>query len=161
MSKREKHERRRLFWVDPKLQGGLVVRAIMHWAVYLLSIGVALVLGAAISDLQAPLSAVIQMVRNFLLPAVLISLCVLPIIVLDTIRHSNRLVGAVGRFRHAMQRLADGESTSPLIVREGDYWKTMADQFNRIALRLEELEAASKAAHETTSSCHQEEVVST
>ncbi|QDU76235.1 hypothetical protein Pan97_32800 [Bremerella volcania] len=161
MSKREKHERRRLFWVDPKLQGGLVLRAVMHWGICLLSVGTVLVVGAAFSDLHAPVSAVMRMVFDYFVPAVLVSLLVLPIIVLDTIRHSNRLVGSVARFRNAMQRLADGETTSPLIVRDGDCWKTLADQFNRIALRLEELETASSTSQKKTSSCHQEEVVST
>ncbi|MFN3152173.1 hypothetical protein [Bremerella sp.] len=157
MSKQPKHERRKLFWIDPKLQGALVLRAVIHWAVMLLSIAAVLFLAAALSDLNAPVSAVAQMVSAYLIPAVVVSLLVLPILLLDTIRQSNRLVGAVSRFHHALQRLADGETTSPLIVREGDCWKSMADQFNRIALRLEELETAS---NEKTSSCDQEEVVS-
>ncbi len=161
MSKREKHQRRKLLWVEPKLQGGLVLRAVMHWAICLLSVGTILIIGAAFSDLHAPVAAVTQMIQNYLFPALLVSLLVLPIIVWDTIRHSNRMVGAVTRLRHALERLADGETTSPLIVREGDCWKTMADQFNRIALRLEELESASEEAHEKTSSRRQEEVVST
>jgi len=160
MSKREKHERRKLHWVDPALQGGLVLRAVMHWGICLLSVGTVLVLGAAFSDIHAPVSAVTQMVRSYFVPAVLVSLLVLPIIVLDTIRHSNRLVGSVARFRHAMQRLAEGETASPLIVREGDCWKNLADQFNRVALRLEELETASRETSEQTPSCHQEEVTS-
>ncbi|WDI41153.1 hypothetical protein [Bremerella sp. P1] len=162
MSKQVKQQRRRLFWVDPILQGRLVLRAIMHWAAYLLSVGVVLLLGAALSDLNAPVAAISQMLWNYFVPAVLVSLLVLPIILVDTIRHSNQLVGAVVRFRRAMQQLADGEKTGPLILRDGDSWQDMADQFNRIALRMEELEeTASKTTPETTSSCHQEEAIST
>lgn len=157
MSNQQKNERRKQFWVDPKLQGALVWSAVVHWTVILLSVATVLFLAAALSDLNAPVTAVTNMMSAYLIPVVLVSLFLLPIIVIDTIRQSNKLVGAVPRFHHAMQRLADGESTSPLIVREGDYWKGMADQFNRIALRLEELEAAS---NEKTSSNDQEEVVS-
>lgn len=138
-----------------------MLRAVMHWTVCLLSVGAVLILGAALSDLHAPVIAVTSMAWGYFVPVVLVSLLVLPIIVLDTIRHSNRLVGSVTRLRHAMERLADGETTSPLIVREGDCWKNLADQFNRIALRLEELETASRATPEPAPSCDQEEAVST
>ena len=161
MSKHEKHERRRLLWVDPKLQAGLVLRSVMHWGVCLLSVGAVLVIVAAFSDIHAPVSAAKRMLYSYFVPAAMVSLLVLPIILLDTIRHSNQLVGAVARFRHAMKRLADGETTSPLVVREGDCWKTMADQFNQIALRMEELETAAKETPERTPSCRQEEVAST
>jgi len=160
MSKRENRERRKLFWVDPDLQGSLVLRAVLHWALCLLSVGSALIIGAALSDLRAPVDAVTQMLWGYFVPAVLVSLLILPVIVLDTIRHSNRLVGGVARFQHAMERLADGETTNPLIDREGDCWRSLADQFNRIALRLEELEAASKRSDPPTSSSAEEEVVS-
>lgn len=161
MTKQGKHERRRLFWVDPLLQGKLVLRAIIHWSVILLSFAIVLLLGAAFSDLNDPAAAVSQTMWKFFIPTVLVSLFVLPIILVDTIRHSNQVVGAVVRFRNAMERLADGEKTGPLVLREGDgCWKSMADQFNRIALRMEELEAAASPSPEETSSYTQEEVVS-
>lgn len=157
-----RQQRRRLFWIDPILQGRLVLRALMHWAVCLLSVGLVLLLGAAFSDLKAPVAAISQMTWNYFIPTVLVSLLVLPIILVDTIRHSNQLLGAIVRFRRAMQQLADEEKTSPLILRDGDCWQDMANQFNRIALRMEELEeTASKTTPETTSSCHQEEAIST
>ncbi len=159
MSRDVPRDRRRQFWVDPRLQGSLVVRVVMYWLVCLLTVGIVLMIGAALSDLHSPVVAVFNMMLSYFLPAVLASLLVLPVIVLDSIRHSNRFAGPVIRFRHAMERLAAGETTSPLIVREGDSWKYLADQFNQIALRMEELENAQQAELRATSPDHSEEVL--
>ncbi|WP_146118527.1 hypothetical protein [Blastopirellula marina] len=157
MSTSVSRDRRRQFWVDPYLQGSLVFRVVMYWLVCLLTVGIVLMIGAALSDIQAPVTAVTTMLLHFYVPAILASLLVLPVIVLDCIRHSNRFAGPVVRFRQAMERLAEGETASPLIVREGDPWKYLADQFNQIALRMEELENAQQGESQETSSDHSEE----
>ena len=154
-------ERRRKFWVDPEVQGGLAIRVAMYWMVCLLSVGTVMMIGAAMGDLKAPVTAASGMLWNYFLPAAVVSLFVLPIMILDCIRHSNRFVGAISRLKKAMSRLADGETTNPLIFRKGDAWKSLADQYNRVALRLEELESAPLEPSHEASSSDQEEALST
>ncbi|RCS54370.1 hypothetical protein DTL42_04280 [Bremerella cremea] len=160
MSTAVKRERRRQFWVDPQLQGSLALRIVLYYLLCWLTFGLALMTIAALSDIHAPVTAVASIMTHYYLPAVLASLVVLPLIVWDSIRYSNRLAGSVARFRQAMERLADGETASPLVVRKGDSWKSLADQFNRIAMRIEELENANQSAtQQTTSSAQAEEVL--
>lgn len=159
MSSNGPRDRRRHFWVDPSLQGSLVARVVMYWVVCLLTVGAVLMIVAALSDMNSPVVSVVNMLLCYYVPAVLVSLLVLPVIVMDSIRHSNRFAGAIARFRNAMERLADGETASPLIVRHGDSWRCLADQFNRIALRMEELENARNSEAPPTSSEQSEEVL--
>lgn len=161
MSKREAPQRRRQFWVDPETQGNLVIRVVLYWLVCLLSVGLVLMLIAALGEPRSPVNAASTMLLKFYLPAGLASLLVLPIIVIDSIQQSNRFAGSAVRFQRAMQRLADGEIGSPLVVRKGDRWKSLADQFNRIALRLEELELAQQQHDEAAPSAEKDEAVTT
>ncbi|PQO42445.1 hypothetical protein [Blastopirellula marina] len=161
MLKRAMPQRRRQFWVDPETQGKLVLRVILYWLVCLCSVGLVLMLIAALGEPRSPFNAASTMLTKFYLPAALASLLVLPVIVIDSIRHSNRFAGSAVRFQQAMQRLADGETGSPLVVRKGDRWKRLADHFNRIALRLEELENAQQPQADTAPSENQDEAVTT
>ena len=161
MSKREASQRRRQFWVDPETQGNLVLRVVLYWLVCLLTVGVVLMLIAALGEPRSPVNAASTMLLKFYLPAALASLLALPIIVFDSIRQSNRFAGSAIRFQQAMQRLADGETGSPLVVRKGDRWRCLADHFNQIALRLEELENAQQQQNDTAPSEKQDEAVTT
>ncbi|MEW4455911.1 hypothetical protein AB1L30_24800 [Bremerella sp. JC817] len=161
MSKPGTRDRRRQFWVDPEVQGGLAMRVAMYWMICLLSVGAVMIIGAALGDLNSPVTAASSALWNYFIPSAVVSLFVLPIMILDSIRHSNRFVGAIARFKKAMTRLADGETASPLILREGDAWKCLAEQYNRIALRLEELESAQNEPTTEASSTKKEEALST
>lgn len=161
MSKRAAPERRRQFWVDPETQGTLVLRVVLYWLICLLTIGMVLMLIAALGEPHSPVNAALTMLIRFYLPAGLASLLVLPVIVIDCIRQSNRFSGSAVRFQQAMQRLADGETGNPLVVRQGDRWKRLADHFNRIALRLEELENAQQQQNDTAPSEARDEAVKT
>jgi len=66
-----------------------------------------------------------------------VSLCLLPLVLVDVVRLSNRFAGPAYRLRRAMRQLAHGEKVQPITFRQGDFWKEFADDFNRIAARLE------------------------
>ena len=64
-----------------------------------------------------------------------ISLLMMPLIIYDVLKLSNRFVGPVFRLRREMQRLADGQHVKPLKFRDKDYWQELGPLFNRIAER--------------------------
>ena len=89
-------------------------------------------------------------------PALVASLFLLPLIVMDCIRWSNRYAGPMVRLHESLQELADGRSVAPLTFRKGDLWFEMAAQFNRISARLSELEALRAASPEVDAAADSE-----
>ena len=71
----------------------------------------------------------------------LITLCVLaPFVVYESIKLSHRFAGPMKRFRNDLQRLGDGEEVGPLQFREGDFWQDLAESFNAVQQRIEQLQ---------------------
>ena len=67
-------------------------------------------------------------------PALVASLVLLPIVVVDIIRLSNRFsAGPMVRMRRAMQNLAKGERVPPLQFRDNDFWKRTSPGLQRPA----------------------------
>ena len=77
---------------------------------------------------------------RFIVPAIVASCVLLPIVLLDMMRFSNRFAGPLLRFRKSLQKLADGEDVSELHFRPTDYLKDLSSHFNAINSRLKQLE---------------------
>ena len=69
-------------------------------------------------------------------PALSASLMLLPVVLLDVIRVSNRFVGPVKRLRQGLADVADGRPAQPLNFRDSDFWCDLANNFNRAAARV-------------------------
>ena len=69
-------------------------------------------------------------------------LALLPILILDFIKFTNRFAGPVLRLRAAMRQVARGDAPTPINFREGDFWQELAADFNRITARLKAAESA-------------------
>ena len=135
-------KRQRLF-VDKSVQGALVRRVAMYWIVACwgifcvlagFPIGVTLAIGA--QDGLTVGSLLYQSWLDFW-PSLIASFIVLPVIVWDLLRLSHRFVGPMIRLRNGMRDLADGKQVHSIAFREGDFWCEFADEFNRVAARLE------------------------
>jgi hypothetical protein len=70
-------------------------------------------------------------------PCFVILLMVLPVVVHDTVKFSNRLAGPLLRLRNAMQRVANNEHVRPIQFRKGDFCQDLAEHFNAALLRLQ------------------------
>ena len=79
-------------------------------------------------------------------PALIASVFLLPLIIMDCIRWSNRYAGPMVRLHGALTDLASGKHVEPLIFRKGDLWYEMAEQFNGISKRLEQAESRAATA---------------
>ena len=108
----------------------------MHWTLFILA---GLVVTTFMHVVQDPFqsigyhfSAVWNQHGVFFIMAVLM----LPILVFDCFKLSNRFVGPVFRLRETINRLAAGEDTQPLSFRDGDFWKALAQDFNNMVDRL-------------------------
>lgn len=141
MARRDNHPLRRKIFVDPKVQGGLLLRAglylvctsivatvlILMWRI--LAGGPGRVFYRELGDLWFHYA-----------PVALALLSLAPLLAIDLVRFSNRFAGPMYRMRKTMLDLADGQRVRPLKFRDDDLWKDFADAFNTLLRRVEELE---------------------
>jgi hypothetical protein len=135
-----KPKRKQLF-VDPKVQGALILRVVLYWIVCVVTI-VLMLLCWRIATGPA---------RMFYLhfddmwfhygPALVASFLLLPLVVYDIVQMSNRFCGPLLRLRRAMRALARGEHVAPISFREGDFWPEFAQEFNALVVRMETIRA--------------------
>ena len=130
---KNKNRRRRVF-ADLKIQGGLCLRITIYWVVCQLTM-VVTIMGFA--SLEAPSSG---HVNRYLVPALVVSSLVLPLVLLDLLIFSNRFAGPLFSFRRSLQRLSEGQAIDPIQFRSGDHLPDLSENLNRVSHRLMELE---------------------
>lgn len=141
-----KFKRRKIQLIDRSVQGQLVVRVFAYWTLsmcgmFCLLAGVPIVMSwFVISDGAPAASELILQTWRMFWPALFASGLVLPLLLLDVLRVSHRFAGPMYRLRNALRDAADGKPVPPVKFREGDFWCEMADEFNRVAVRLRDLE---------------------
>lgn len=135
----KKHLRKRYF-VDAKIQGSLVGRAVRYWGLSVSVVGMLTVVGwifvapglAALVESPERLRATVLC----LLIAISVSALLLPVVLYDMVRFSHRFAGPMVRLRDCMRRAAAGEEVGPLRFRDDDYWQELADAFNAMQVRM-------------------------
>jgi len=121
--------RKRLF-VDPKVQGALVLRAILYWVVCLITVTLMVLCWRILTGPARMFYTHFDDMWFHFGPALVASLFLLPLVIVDTIRLSNRFAGPLMRLRRSMRALAQGEHVEPLRFRHGDLWQEFAAECN-------------------------------
>ena len=138
-----KHLRKRVY-VDRDIQGGLVWMAARYWAISLAVVGMLTVVGwVFVAPGLAELVESPERLRALLtclVVALVASGSLLPIVLLDMVKFSHRFAGPMVRLRESMRRSAAGEHVEPIRFRDGDYWHDLAEAFNAMQARIEQLE---------------------
>ena len=130
---------RRQQWslIDREIQTALLVRVTSYWLFCLVTIGAMLVFGnAAFGPPRGGLGVLADVIERYS-PAMVASLAILPIVLIDALRLSHRFVGPVARVRDGLRQLAEGKRPEQLKVRDGDFLAEMASEFNRAAEQIE------------------------
>jgi hypothetical protein len=136
MDEKIKRVNRRRFYVDSKVQSVLIGRVILYWILSTLLLGIITVCWMVITDpLKMSYLEHIDM-WFFVGPICVVSVMVLPLIVIDVIRISNRFVGPILRLRRSMRDLAQGKNVDPITFRRDDFWRDFADDFNAVRAHL-------------------------
>jgi len=129
---------RKQIFVDPKVQGALVFRVIAYWTVCLLTISTMVLCWRMLTGpARLPFSHLDDMWFQ-LGPALIASFMILPLVIYDIVKISNRFTGPLLRLRRTMRALAAGEQVKPIHFREGDFWKDLAQDFNAVAARVQD-----------------------
>lgn len=135
--------------VDHETQSSFVIQLCIHWTVFV-SINV-LVLAFWLKMFQVPgnsdTAGTIHLL-DILIPFLMVSGVLLPIFILDSVRLSHRLVGPILKLKNRLKEIAQGKSGDPLTFRENDFWKSLAEDFNRAfdSQKTESTTASSKLA---------------
>ena len=134
----QKKSIRRQLFVDPKIQGTLVVRVIVYWVVCLITVTLMLLCWRILNGPARMFYRHFDDMWFFYGPALIASLILLPLVILDVVRLSNRFVGPFMRLRCSMRALARGEHVAPIKFRQGDFLMEFADEFNAVAALVQD-----------------------
>jgi hypothetical protein len=132
--------KRKRYFVDAKVQGALVLRCVVYWLSCITAM-VLVWLGWRIATMPDQTSfwgyfPLGELSAQFA-PAVITSMILLPFVVIDTIRVSNRFAGPIYRLRRTMREAARGETVEPIHFRGNDFWQSLADDFNALVKQME------------------------
>jgi hypothetical protein len=142
-------------FVDARVQGVMLRRLVIYWLLGLLAMTQILLCWRIITGPPAPFFDYFRfdILWTEHAPVVIASLIMLPFFLIDTVIVTNRFCGPFYRLRGAMRSLSAGERIEPLKFRDKDFWRDVADEFNLLAVHVEQLKrqvalalAAQKAA---------------
>ncbi len=131
--------KRKKYFVDRSVQGAIVLRLLVHCALFVFTTG------AFLYFVELLVGAPRDAGKNLLSrhgPTILSALVLGPIFLRDLCKLTNRFAGPMMRLRRAMRDLADGREVGFIKFRDGDMWQELAVDFNRVVERIQTSEAA-------------------
>lgn len=134
-------QRRQQLFID-NVQRALILRVVAYWLFCLLSAMLMACCWMAWADPPGSSVELCARILKHYAPAFAATLLVMPLALVDVLRFSNRFVGPMFRMRQAFKMMIEGKEPRPLAFRDTDYWRDVADEFNRaFALRKESKES--------------------
>ena len=135
-------QRKRLL-VDRKLQGTLLFRIAIYWCFAVLTVSI-VTLCLRLLTYSGPVNSIWELFAfgQFFSQhgvVILASLLLVPIVAYDVLVFSNRFAGPLYRMRRSLRALGAGESVDPIHFREQDFLQELAEEFNAVADRIEQL----------------------
>jgi hypothetical protein len=140
-STKKRNRRERLF-VDPKVQGLLLMRVVTYWFVAVFAIALLIGYQVYLDGGSSPVFFKLKQVLSHFEPALIAALCILPVIMLDCLRVTSKFAGPLVRLRKEMRNLADGKDVEHLVFRKNDLYDELTDEFNRLTDQVEKLRHA-------------------
>ena len=156
----KKHFRKQIF-VDAKVQGALVLRVAIYWVLCLLTIFLTLLCWRILTGPARIFYTHFDDMWYYYGSALVASFLLLPIVLFDIVRLSNRFAGPLVRLRRSMRALARGEEVQPIHFRGSDFWQEFADEFNTIAARLQDERRSTSSDSGPCESIEQDQLMTT
>jgi hypothetical protein len=133
-------KKRTRLWVDPSVQGALIVRVLIYWFACMIFVTLPL---ALIQTLANPGQYLYQHYLDVLFrhwPILAALTAMIPLFIYDTILFSHRFAGPISRLRRELGRYEQGERIFPIAFRKGDFWRDLVDRINNLVERAETAE---------------------
>jgi len=131
---------RKRLYVDKKVQGAMVRKLVIYWvaclyAIFCVLAGVPYVIGMLVFSKYDVLPVLGETWIKFW-PVACAAMLILPFVLFDMIRNTNKFAGPILRIRGEISRLLNGEDIRPVRLRNGDHWHELAEDFNELAEEL-------------------------
>jgi methyl-accepting chemotaxis protein len=123
-------------YIDSTVQAALVKRIVIHWLVFA---GVVSLIAFMMQYFSDPTKPLVEHLRELWWThgfVLVVILTLLPVFAFDSIKLSHRFAGPIHRLKKTIQELANGSTFEPLTFRGADYWRSLADDFNRMVNRF-------------------------
>jgi len=132
-------------YVDPSVQGALLRKLSVHWFVLIaVNCGVFGTWTWLFERVDASASDAMSTAFSTCLPFLVTSAALLPVFLFDTLKLTSRFAGPALRLRAALSDASQGLPVRPLQFRHDDFWQEMADSFNVLIERQDELARAAE-----------------
>jgi hypothetical protein len=128
---------RKQYFIDPKVQGALMLRVAGYWFFCLLTMTIALLIWRLLTGPARMFYLHFDDLWYWYGPAAISSMLLLPLVLFDCVRMTNRFAGPLYRLRRELRKLAAGEKVPPIAFRAGDFWHDFAEEFNAVSRRME------------------------
>jgi hypothetical protein len=129
-------KRRVRSFVDPEVQGGLLRKIAFHWIILFVVNSISLVVWVRMFEQpESGWGATFTDCIQRFLPFFVISACLIPAFVWDTLKITHRFAGPILRLRSALSAAAKGQEVEPLNFRNNDFWQGIATDFNSVVVR--------------------------
>src|SRR5262249_49137409 len=127
---------RKKVWIDV-FQTRLLWRTFWYWLIFTISMWHLLFAWWLVKE--GPGNVLEQWFDFFLAfyPALIVFALVFPVLALDAVKFTHRLVGPLYRFRKTIQAVAKGEPVRLVRLREGDLLTDLRDDFNEMLETLQ------------------------
>ena len=132
-SEHKKRNNRRKLFIDPPVQGALLLRLFMHWSVATL-----LILHVFSHGVEQPFSFHATRLWELYGVLLVVMACFMPAFIYDSIKLSHRFAGPVFALKNALRRMARGEDIGELKFRKSDFWSDILVEVNEINRRLQQ-----------------------
>ena len=121
------HERRRRLLANRQLQGKLLLQTITYWLYCLLSVTLLAACWIIFTRHPASSAELFHQLWSTVGPALLGSLFLLPLVLLDCLRFSHRFAGPMVRIERTIKELADGQQPRPVYFVMTLSWRWMVN----------------------------------
>ena len=123
------HHKRRQLFVDADVQGAVLRRVVVYWFTCLVTVFVGLLCYRIAVGPARPFYTHLDDMWFHYGPVFIASTLILPIIMFDCLKLTNRFAGPIFRLRRDLNNLAQGRTTYQANFRDSDYWHEIADSF--------------------------------
>jgi hypothetical protein len=90
---------------------------------------------AIAEGLMMPIELYEQVLSRFG-PFLIVAFLLLPLVIWDYVRLTNRFAGPVLRLRRCMRKATAGENVQPITFRQNDFWAEFAQEFNALLAKV-------------------------
>lgn len=138
MSNKSLKDLRKRLFVDPRVQGALVLHVVLYWFVWVVTISLMLLCWQIVTGPARMFYTHLDDMWFHYGPALIASFLLLPMVIVDIVRLSNRFAGPMLRLRRSMRQLVRGEHVEPIQFRDADFWREFADEFNAMVAKVQQ-----------------------